>query len=122
MIKNNVKKISICLVIVFIITLLGARTFATQNLLDALAKPNNEGEKIDGTDADPIKEGTPAKTDSEPLDEKTEEKTEEKTPETKTQTPTETPNLGVGDYSTYIFIGLFAISAVYGFKKIREYK
>lgn len=35
--------------------------------------------------------------------------------------PTTTPHTGVGDYSSAIFILVFAASAVYAYKKIKDY-
>lgn len=35
--------------------------------------------------------------------------------------PTTTPHTGIGDYSSFIFIGVFAVSAVYAYKKVKEY-
>ena len=124
MIKNkNVKKIVICLIVALAITLVGTKVFASQSLLDALSKPSTSTEPIDESKADQIKEGTPEKTtESEPLDNQPEKESAEKPEEIKKETPTETPNLGLEDYSTQIvFICLFTISAIYGYKKIKEY-
>ncbi|MGN1311135.1 MAG: hypothetical protein ACI4VP_05535 [Clostridia bacterium] len=36
--------------------------------------------------------------------------------------PTTTPYTGIEDYSSAIFIVIFAVSAIYAYKKIRDYK
>ena len=35
--------------------------------------------------------------------------------------PESTPYTGIGDYSGLIFVGIFAVSAIYAYKKVKEY-
>ena len=117
MVKNNMKKIVVCIIIALMVTLAVSKTFASENLLNALLQPNGDNTQTDWDKADQIKNGNVPENTEKPNDVLNNNENKN----TQNNTPTETPNLGVGDYSTYIFIGIFAVSAIYAYKKVRDY-
>ena len=115
--KNMVEKIFICIIAILMVILVASKTYATGNFLNDLLD-NNGNTYIDPNEPkDDIKEGnTEIKTENENNSETAlaDEKKTENAPET-------TPHTGIEDYSIYIFIGIFAVSAVYAYKKVRKY-
>ena len=115
---KNCTKVIVSLLIVLMIVTVATKALAANNLDDLLNDLNtgNNG-NIDGNNAQTIPEG--------------ENKTEN-TPENLNTTPTtgnnaaanapeKTPYTGIGDYSSLVFIAIFAVSAIYAYKKIRDY-
>ena len=117
MIKNSMKKIVVCIIIALMVTLAVSKTFASEDLLNALLQPNGNNTQIDGNEAVEIENGKVP----ENIEKTNNVPNNNENKNTQNNTPTETPNLGVGDYSTYIFIGIFAVSAIYAYKKVRDY-
>ena len=128
MLKNNVKRIIVCIIVISMLVLATSRTFASGNILDAI-KANNDNTNINSSETpEQIPEGTIKNENvnnnenNQNLNNNNQNLNSNNLPTEKTNNnPTETPNLGVGDYSTYIFIAMFAVSAIYAYKKIRDY-
>lgn len=130
MVKSNVKKVIICLIAILVVILVVGKTFAkdattADDLRQMFAgEKNNSASPDDATDID---EGTKNNTLNGNGDlsnkgngnlgniENTNGnlKNEDK--------PTTTPYAGLEDYSSIIFIAIFVVSAIYAYKKIREY-
>lgn len=114
---KNCTKVIVSLLIVLMIVTVATKALAANNLDDLLNDLNtgNNG-NIDGNNAQTIPEG---------------ENKAENTPENLNTTPTtgnnatnvpeKTPYTGIGDYSSIVFIAIFAVSAIYAYKKIRDY-
>lgn len=115
--KKSIKKLIICLVAVLLLALVANKVFA-QSITDMLTD-SSQSTISSGSESGKITEGA---TSSENKTQKS--NLEDIKPAEKTQTestPTTTPYTGIGDYTVYILIGVFAVSTIFAYKKIREY-
>ena len=120
MVKNNVRKIIVCLICVVMVLAVAKTCLATGNDNDILNQlKTGNGTPGNSPKAEEIPEGeTPNKLDPNNTLNKNDNLKPNNTPN---NAPTTTPYTGIGDYSSIIFIGIFAVSALYAYKKIREY-
>lgn len=119
---KNIKKIVICLIALFLVVGVAYTTFATeggsQSILDEI---NEMLQNQNGTigENEPVEEIPEGENNNEALNTNTNlasgsTSTSENLPET-------TPYAGLEDYSGLIFVAIFAVSAIYAYKKVREY-
>lgn len=116
---KNIKKIGICLIALFLVVGTAYTTLATEDggdWLNELLQSQNgtigENEPVEN-----IPEGeNKIVNDNENLNTNVEEN--ENTSE---NLPEKTPHAGLEDYSGLVFVAIFAVSAIYAYKKIREY-
>ena len=96
------KKLLMSLMVFFLVVSVALTAFATEgdDWLGELLQGQNQNVEVNGN-VEEILEGNNTTTN-------------ENLPET-------TPHAGMGDYSGLIFVAVFAISAVYAYKKVREY-
>lgn len=128
--KSDVKKIIICLIAILMVMVVATKTLATDgntNIGDMLneMKKGNQNSTINGTE-DPadIESGNRITDTNMNTDNNKNLNINENQNENKNENenkPTTTPYTGIGDYSIVVFIAIFAISAVYAYKKIRDY-
>lgn len=110
---KNIKKITIALIALFLVVGVAYTTFATeggnQSILDEINEmlQNQNGTIGENENATEIPEGTNTNTGLNT-------NTAENLPET-------TPHAGLENYSGLIFVAIFAVSAIYAYKKVREY-
>lgn len=123
--KSSIKKIVTCIVVIMMVLLIAKTTFAVENIFDL--KDDNKSLTSDdpNTPATQIQEGNVQEGNTQEGNSDNNKKLEDiqKNAEEKpaNSAPTTTPYTGIGDYSSYVFIGIFAISAIYAYKKIRDY-
>ena len=120
MVKNNVKKIIICVIAIAMVLVVATRTFAPQSgvLNELMAQNTNATPVNENTIIQNIAEGQRPSNSNQSLGNLN---TNTNTNTNKNvNAPTTTPYTGIGDYSTYIFIGIFVVSAIYAYKKIKE--
>lgn len=111
------KKIIVSVIAILLILCMGYEVFATNITESELEKYLNELRQEGSIDIEEDEK-------LEQIPEGTIEKEDEKTDnvDNKTETlPTTTPHAGLGDYSGLIFVAIFAVLAVYAYKKVREY-
>lgn len=130
MVKSNVKKIIICLVAILLVVLVGGKTLAKDATNSDDLRKMFAGEKTNSAspdDATDIDEGTKNNTLNDNGDLSNKENgnlgnIENTNGNLKNENkPTTAPDTGLEDYSSIIFIAIFAVSAIYAYKKIREY-
>lgn len=125
MLKNNVKKIIISLIAIFLVIGVFCTTFATddqqQSILDEIEQMLQEENQIIEEDGnlEEIEEGENNKNTNTELNTNT--NLASGTTNTNENLPEETPYAGIEDYTGLIFVAIFAVSAVYAYKKVREY-
>ena len=116
------KKVVICLTALFLVVGVAYTTLATeggsQSILDEI---NEMLQNQNGTigENEPVEQIPEGENNNEALNTNTNEtagntNTSENLPET-------TPHAGLEDYSGVVFVAIFAVSAIYAYKKIREY-
>ena len=112
---KNIKKVIISLIAIFLVVSVTCTAFATDITEDELGEFLNEIRQEGNVDiaenenVEQIPEGT---NNNATLN--TNSNVNENLPET-------TPYAGIGDYSGLIFVAVFAVSAVYAYKKVKEY-
>lgn len=113
---ENMKKIVISLIAIVLIVGTANVAFATddqKSAFDGLDLPQEGTTNIkEGENADNIPEGT---------DNKNNVNNTDNTNNTTENLPEKTPYTGIGDYSGLIFVAVFGISAIYAYKKVKEY-
>lgn len=121
--KNNVKKIIVCLIAMAMVIVVATKTWATDNndkvnqMLQNMKDSNQNSTINESDESEDIKNGT-RNTNTDNTNNTNALNTNENSNANK---PTTTPYTGAGDYSTIIFIAIFAVSAVYAYKKIKDY-
>ncbi len=118
MLKNNIKKVIISLIAVFSVVSVACTTFATdgEDWLSQMLQGNNA--VINNvTDVENIPEGENTNTN---LNTNNNSNTNTNTNVNENR-PATTPYTGIGDYSGLIFVAIFTVSAIYAYKKVREY-
>lgn len=124
MLKNNIKKIIVSLIAVLLIVGVANIAFATEgegSILDEINNMLQEGnEAIDENESlEEIPEGENKNTNiNTNINTNTNTNTNTNVNENR---PATTPHAGLEDYSGLIFIAVFAVSAIYAYKKVREY-
>lgn len=116
---KNMKKIIISLMAIILVIGVANTVFATEgnkSVLDEIddMRKNETGNISKDGEISEIPEGTDNKNTL----------NTETTPnntEVKEELPETTPYTGIGDYSGLIFIAVFGISAIYAYKKVKEY-
>lgn len=118
--KNNVKKIIVCLIAMTMVIVVATKTWATDNndkvnqMLQNMKDSNQNSTINESDESEDIKNGTRnTNTDN--------TNALNTNANSNANKPTTTPYTGAGDYSTIIFIVIFAVSAVYAYKKIKDY-
>lgn len=112
MLKNNVKKIITSLMAIILILSVANVAYATGgSVLDEINEMLKEEGQIveDNENLQQIPEGTNTNTNT-----NTNKNVNENLPET-------TPHAGISDYSGLVFIAIFAVSAIYAYKKVKNY-
>lgn len=122
--KNDVKRIIICVIAMTMVFVVATKTLATdgsQNIGQMLEdmKKGNQNSTINETEEPTDIESGNRNTDNNKNLNVNENQNENKNENE--NKPTTTPYTGIGDYSVIVFIVIFAISAVYAYKKIRDY-
>lgn len=121
MLKNNVKKIIICIVSIVMVVAVASKTLAADNksVLDEINEMMqntnttiNENENIQQINEIPEEN---KQNEVKNLDSSNTQLNKNE------NAPTTTPYTGIGDYSSFVFMVIFAISAIYAYKKIRDY-
>ena len=121
MIKKNLKKIVVSLIALLLVVGVAYTTYATggessimddinnmlQNETGNISNNENKEEILEGANNTNLNTNTNTNTKT--------------TTSVKENRPATTPHAGVGDYTGLIFIVVFAVSAVYAYKKIRDY-
>lgn len=121
--KNNVKKIIVCLIAMAMVIVVATKTWATDNndkvnqMLQNMKDSNQNSTINESNESEDIKNGT-RNTNTDNTNNTNALNTNGNSNANK---PTTTPYTGAGDYSTIIFIVIFAVSAVYAYKKIKDY-
>lgn len=117
MMKKNFKKIIVSVVAILLLVSMVSTAYATSgNLLDEINEMLQEenGNISKNENAEQILEGTNTNTN-------TNTNLASGTTNVNENTPATTPHAGLGDYTGLIFVAVFAVSAVYAYKKIRDY-
>lgn len=104
------KKIVISLIAMTLVVCVAHTTFAS-SVLDELFKEGENGVVNTEGNVEDIQEGNNTLLN---INTSTNTNTSENLPES-------TPYTGIGDYTGLIFIAVFAVSAIYAFKKVKEY-
>ena len=123
MLKNNLRKLIVCVLAIVLLALVMKTSFATDNGIDILNQlPNENVQQI------PEGENTTTQPENTTLNTNTNTNTNINTnPNTNTNTntntnvPTTTPHTGIGNDFTIVFVAIFIASAIYAYKKIKEY-
>lgn len=118
--KNSIKSLVVCVIAIIMVLLVAKTSFAVENIFDLKGENNALTSDDPNTPAIQIEDGNIPEANTNNNTNKLENTTVNNQNKS-TNAPTTTPYTGIGDYSTYIFIGIFAISAIYAFKKIRDY-
>ena len=121
--KNNVKKLIVCLVAILLVVGVTFKTYATSdNFFNELNEmlQNESGNISNNENAEQIPEGTNTDNVNENLNANVNTNTSNNT-NVNENLPSTTPHAGIGSYAGLIFVVIFAVSAVYAYKKIREY-
>lgn len=117
---KNIKKVAICLMALFLVIGTAYTTLATeregQSILDEINEmlQNQNGTIGENEQVEQIPEGTNQNEALNTNTNETSKNTSENLPET-------TPHAGLESYSGLIFVAIFAVSAIYAYKKVREY-
>ena len=118
MLKNNVKKVAICLIMLAVLGLVLKINFVKGNdIFNQLPTPQNSVENI--AEGNRVNNTPNENTGSENLQNNTNVNTNTNANVNK---PATTPYTGIGDNSSIIFITIFIASAVYAFIKIKKYE
>lgn len=120
--KSNIIKIIGCLIAILFVVSVSYTTYATEGngsildeINDMLQEENGNVDTENGN-LEEIPEGTNTNTNQNTnANANTNKNLNENLPET-------TPYAGVEDYTGLIFVVIFAVSAIYAYKKIRDYK
>lgn len=120
------KKVVICLTALFLVVGVAYTTLATeggsQSILDEINEmlQNQNGTIGENEPVEQIPEGT---NNNEVANEGLNANTNLASGSTNTSEnlPETTPHAGLEDYSGLVFVAIFAVSAIYAYKKIREY-
>lgn len=116
MMKSNVKKVIVSVVAILLLLGVACTTYATdiqQELAEILS--NQAGNIIHDGNLEDIPEGNNT---NKVLNTKVETNSNTNISE---NLPVTTPHTGLGDYSGLIFVAVFAIAAIYAYKKVKEY-
>ena len=117
MLKDNLKKVSVIIIILALLVFAVKTSFATNDeggifeQISNLNKENSGGTIQTGTRNNNPDSNNPNNTNNNNIN----------NTNNNTNSPTTTPHTGVNNSSTIIFIVLFAASSVYAYKKIRDY-
>ena len=116
---KNIKKIVICLIALFLVVGTAYTTFATESGSDWLNEllQSQNGTIGDNENTEQIPEGNKLNTNT---NTNTNTNVSNNTNVNENR-PATTPHAGLEDYSGLVFVAIFAVSAVYAYKKIREY-
>lgn len=112
---NNMKKIIVSIITIFLVISVAYTTYATEgNIMDQIGEMlQNENANInENENVEQIPEGsinTNVNTNT-----NTNTNVNENRPET-------TPHAGLEDYTGLVFVAVFAVSAIYAYKKVKEY-
>ena len=116
MLKNNIRKVILSVIAIFLVIGVAYTTYATDSsILDEILKETNEN--ISGNEnVEEIPEGVNNNVSS-----NANTNTNANTAKVNENLPETTPYTGIGDYSGLIFVVIFGISAIYAYKKVKEY-
>ena len=123
--KNSIKKILISLIAIILVIGVTYTAYATDgnsSILDEINDmlQNENGNTGNGNEnLEEIPEGTNTNTGT---NINTNTNSASGNVNTNENLPDTTPYAGVGDYTGLIFVAIFAVSAIYAYKKIRDYK
>ena len=114
--KNNVRKLIVC-VIMILLLVFTVKTVSASNTSELF-------NQLTANDAEEIREGentnTPNAVENNALNTNTNTNTSiNNTTENK---PATAPDTGLSDGSTIVFIGLFIVSAIYAFIRVKKYE
>lgn len=127
MMKKNFKKIIISLIALLLVVGVAYTTYATNegsSIMDEINEmlQNENGNISNNEKPEEILEGANTNLNTN-INTNTNTNTNTKTNTNVNENrPATTPHAGAGDYTGLIFIAVFAVSAVYAYKKIRDYK
>lgn len=121
------KKILVSIIALVLVIGVATTTFATEgdtSILDEINEMLQEenGNIAENENAEEIPEGTNnTNTELNTNTDLTNANLASGTTNVNENLPETTPHAGIGDYSGLIFIAVFAVSAVYAYKKVKEY-
>ena len=117
MLKNeNLKKLIICLMALSLLTLVIKTTLAAD--IDNIDDIESEIYNLPANNPDDIKQGNRPENIQEDPQGNLPENNPANMPE---NAPQENPPAGIGDNASIVFIIVFAVSAIYAYKKVRDY-
>lgn len=114
------KKIVLCMMAILLVVGMAYTTYASEgNIMDQINDmlQNETGNVTKNEATEDIPEGTKNNTALN-VNTTTDTNTNVNTNE---NLPASTPYTGIGDYSGLIFVAVFGISAIYAYKKVKEY-
>jgi len=121
---KNIKKIVICLIALFLVVGTAYTTLATeggsQSILDEI---NEMLQNQNGTigENEPVEQIPEGENNNESANEALNTNDVSENTNVSENLPETTPHAGLEDYSGLVFVAIFAVSAVYAYKKVREY-
>lgn len=120
MLKNNLRKIIVCILAITLVALVMKTSFASDNGNSILSQLNSISS--DGN-IQQIQEGENTnKTQNETSNVNTNlNVTANVNTNANANVPTTTPYTGIDNNFTIVFVAIFVVSAIYAYKKIREY-
>lgn len=119
MMKSNVKKVIVTLIAILLVIGVAGTTYATNNIDNDIAEiagilSNQTGNIVDDGNLEDIPEGNKTALN-------TNKNVSAGNTNVNENLPSTTPHAGVGDYSGLVFVAVFAVAAVYAYKKVKEY-
>ena len=113
------KKIIVSVIAIFLVLGMGCTVFAAEqnDWLSELLKDEN-GNVVDNGNVEQIQEGIKNTTNNNTANNNINANANTNVNENR---PTTTPHAGLEDYTGLVFVAVFAASAVYAYKKVKEY-
>ena len=125
MVKNNVKKVIVCLLMILMVVFAVNKSFATDasdsDTLNKLFKGENTN--YSNENANEIENGinnNALNQNNNPAKNNNLENSNIKNNSNENK-PTTAPDTGIENYSSIVFVVIFVVSAIYAYKKIKEY-
>lgn len=119
---NSMKKIIVSILAILLVVSVACTTYATEgNIMDEINEmlQQENGNIAENEATEEIPEGT--NNTNAALNTNTNTNLASGTTNVNENLPETTPHAGIGDYSGLIFVAVFAVAAVYAYKKVKEY-
>lgn len=121
MMKNNVKKIVVSLIVILFVIGAVHTAYATSNNLPIIEELLQKGDQNTNTNTNVNLEEIPEVNTNASLNTNTNTNVNTNT-NTNENKPASTPYAGASDYTGLIFVVVFGAVAMYAYKKVRDYK